>query len=86
MGRVHIQIAAELIEHHQIGRIKGRLLECKQRTRPRIAFGGDQCLFFRDQPKRRMARAMVQALRVVPWSAFHWVAWSASEASGAASN
>ncbi len=54
MCRVHIQIAAVLVQYHSIGCVEGGLLKRKQRTCPRIAFGSDYGLFC-DQPKPRMA-------------------------------
>ena len=66
MGWVQIQIAAEFVQHHQVGRIQGGLLERKGGACPGIAFGRDQSLFFRDQPRRRIARPIVQVLSGVP--------------------
>jgi len=74
VGRGQIQIAADFINHDDLAGIEVGLLECKQRACPPIAFTGNYGLFFRDQPRRRIARAMVQELSEVPWSSFHWAA------------
>jgi len=61
-----VQIAADLINHHDLRRIEIGLLERKCGAEPGIAFGSNQRLFFRDQPIRRIARARVQVLNEVP--------------------
>jgi hypothetical protein len=41
VGRREIQVAAELINDNELGRIEFGLLERKNGTSPRIAFGSD---------------------------------------------
>lgn len=65
MCRCHVQIAADLVNHDNLACIPFGLLKRKCGAFPGITFGGDQGLFLRDQPRRRMARAMVQELRGV---------------------
>ena len=66
MGRGHVQITANFVNDDQLRGIEIGLLHGKRGARPWIAFGGDYRLFFRDQPSRRMARAIVHELSVVP--------------------
>ena len=61
-----VQIATHLVNHDDLGRIQVGLLERKCGALPGITFGGDQGLFLRDQPRRRIARARVHGLSRVP--------------------
>ena len=64
--RGKVEVAADLVNHDDLGRIQIGLVERKCGALPGIAFGSDQRLFFRDQPIRRIARARVQMLSDVP--------------------
>ena len=64
--RGEVEIAPDLVNHHDLVCIQVGLLKRKCSTSPGIAFGSNQRLFFRDQPIRRIARARVQVLSEVP--------------------
>ena len=80
----HIQVGAELVDDDHISRVDVFLLHQKASTLPSITFTGNQRLFFRVSPSRRMARPIVHWLIVVVWAAFQRMACSARVASGKA--
>src|SRR6266496_600691 len=55
----HIEIGAELVDHDQISCLDVFLLDKKAGTLPSVTFTGNQRLFFRVSPSRRMARPSV---------------------------
>ena len=82
IARGQIDIQADSVNHYEVdGRNIGDA-QSKDSTRPFVALTGDQALFFRDQPKRRIARPNVHSLKVVVWSAFQRLACSVKVASG----
>ncbi len=82
LARCQIDVQADFVNHHKVAR--GDLGDAQSEgcTCPLVALTGDQALFFRDHPKRRMARPSVHGLSVVAWSAFQRWACSAKVASG----
>jgi hypothetical protein len=79
-----IQITAEFIHDHQIVCVQISHLDLKVRAEPRIALTRGECLFFRDQRRRAIARLIVQRLSERPCSRFQILTCSGKVASGVA--
>jgi hypothetical protein len=81
-----IQIAAELVDNHEVVGILLGDLDLKGGTRPGISLAGAQRLFFREMRSRAIARLIVQREREVPYSRAQVAMCSGKVASGEATS